>query len=97
MRSNAEVRAMFAALAAAYLAKSDYLRHESVDWLERRVLDLLPPGSDIREAVETFCSDCRLVRFDPQFTSKFGDRLLDRIRILATPVPPGSDRRDLNG
>jgi hypothetical protein len=88
---------MFAALAAGYLAKSGYLQDARLIELELRVENLLPPSSEIREAVELFCLDCRTARMSPKELPILGDRLIERVQYFSRPVPPGSDRADLNG
>lgn len=97
MRSTPEGRAMFGAIAVAYLAKGRFLDPAGVDRLEAQVADLLPDGGDIRDCVEEFAAAYRHVMRDPAAVAQLGDRLAEKIGRLARPDPPGMGRADLNG
>jgi hypothetical protein len=97
MRSTDEARAMFAALAVAYLAKAGFLERPSVFMLRERALILTGGQGDVWECVEHFCAAYDHCRRIPEAVAELGDKLADRIKALATPVPPGADRKDLNG
>lgn len=89
---------MFAALAAAYLAKGRFIDPEKgVRRLEAQVEDLLPEGGEIREAIEQFCAAYWHVRRDLDAVAVLGDRLQERIAHLARTEPPGLDRKDTHG
>lgn len=88
----------FGAFDVALKAKINDLPQSDVDDLrgltERNIPD---PDDTLRRAVIGFVTQYELHRHDPARLHDLGTSMSDYIATLNMPVPPGADRRDLNG
>lgn len=97
-RSREHMEVLFSALDVAYQAKVGEVTAFDVDALQSTAEQVLQDHDDPAfRAINSFATEYQLCRYDIDRLAEIGETLRHAVEIESRPVPPGSDRADING
>jgi len=97
MSYDAHLAVRFAAFTLAQNAKIGAIEADEVDDLRAMAERALEADDPVRRAITYFATQYELHAHDPAGLMQIGHQLSDEIEKLNVPVPPGTDRADING
>lgn len=97
MSWNPETAVRMAALAAAFMAKSNTLTPEHLDRLTDTAAAHLPDDHSFRVTLEGWAKALHGQFGNADLVQDAGEQLHAHIETLSMPVPPGQERKDING